>query len=35
MDERPYRAFGAHLFKAVASGAAGALGAEYKAHSPS
>ena len=33
MDERPNRAFGAHFFKAVASGAAGALGAEYKAQS--
>ena len=33
MDERPNRAFGAHLFKAVASGAAGALGAEFKVQS--
>jgi len=33
MDERPNRAFGAHFFKAVASGAAGALGAEFKAQS--
>jgi len=33
LDERPNRAFGAHLFKAVASGAAGALGAEMKVQS--
>ena len=33
MDERPNRAFGAHFFKAVASGAAGALGAEFMVQS--
>lgn len=33
MDERPNRAFGAHVFKALVSGAAGALGAEWQEQS--